>query len=142
MPDFVIQKRLPSCFVDKGLVKALEDYIRTRVNALPWDPDAPDETEHFSVEIVDAVGTETLESVVEHGPGRFFDGTKDITLKYFGYRPGHLEMTVRFSVDRENSVLRVQYSGEAAREIVVGLVIGIETILMPTRTMNRWFCPH
>jgi hypothetical protein len=143
MSDFKLEKQLPSCDVDKKLLKGIEDYLLARAKALAGK-DILEDNDRFSVEIHDDLGVETVRSVDDIPEGQFLDSTKQIKLHLnlkYGLKRFPLEIDVKFDKDRIFSNLNIYYSGDDARSAVAGLHDGIMRLVMSAKNNNRYFNP-
>jgi hypothetical protein len=143
MSDFKLEKQLPSCDVDKKLLKGIQDYLLARAKALAGE-DILEGNDRFSVQIHDDLGVETVRSVDDIPGSQFLDSTKRIQLRLnlkYGLKGFPLEIDVKFDKDRIFSNLNIAYSGNDARSAVAGLHDGIMRLVMSARNNNRYFNP-
>jgi hypothetical protein len=134
-----VVRRIPSCFVDKALVQALEDFLRQRLEPLAGgDPDG----KWVAVSIIHHMGGTTLRSISEHTRTTFADGTREIAIVGQVRGPAPLDVRLQFSVSRPDSFLSIRYSDDGARPLVSDLLAGVERIVAQRRSWNAWFCPE
>lgn len=141
MQTFELNRRIPSCFVDKALVQALEDYLRHRMAQRPDTSEGPEDTEWMRIEITHDAGRQTVRSMAEHPRPTFVDGTHEIAIIFQVQRPQPLEIRLQFSANRSDSFVRVRHSGDESREFLLDLIDGVGRIVGRKRTWNSWFCP-
>jgi hypothetical protein len=143
MSNFKLEKQLPSCDVDKKLLKGIQDYLLARAKALAGE-DILEGNDRFSVQIHDDLGVETVRSVDDIPGEQFLDSTRRIQLQLnlkYGLKSFPLEIDVKFDKDRIFSNLNIAYSGDDARSAVAGFHDGIMRVVMSARNNNRYFNP-
>jgi len=128
---FELKRRLPSCFVDKTLVRALEDQLRQRL--------CLGDTAWLRLEITHRSGRVKLGSIEEHEAAQFVDDTAEMALFVRVHEPHTLDVRVQFSVSRSDSFVRVRYSDEVSRELAMSLVAEVEQLVLEQRTWNSLF---
>jgi len=133
MPDFRLQRRPPSCLVDRDLLLRLEDYMVKNTGLSEVAARAT-----LSITIADAFGKETLASASELHGQKFADTTSSIEIEIGG---GDARMAVSFERPYYMSVIRSQSGGPNAREIGMGRLSGIERVLEPSKTSGWFFNP-
>lgn len=144
MSDFKLEKRLPSCNVNKDLLKELEAYLFARAKALAGE-DVFEDGSLFSIRIHDDLGVETLSSVDAIPGGQFLDSTTQVRIELdlrYGKKSFPLEVDIKFTKDRSLSNLNIFYSGTDARSVVAGLHDGIMRLLLSSKNNNSYFNPH
>ena len=145
MSEFRLERQLPSTVVTKDLIKSIELYLHQRAPGFMKNTDDPEKLSiHQEINIADALGTETLRSIDEYAPIKFPDTTTSIEFKFYGPNYPSLEdlnVTIKFSKDRDSSLMRISYGGPNARESVIGIAEGIIRCMTPYRTMNSWLHP-
>lgn len=143
MSDFKLEKQIPSCDVDKKVLKEIEEYLIARAKTLAGK-DILEHSDRFSVQIHDDLGVETVSSVNDIPGGQFLDSTRRIQLRLnlkYGFQGFPLEIDIKFDKDRILSNLNISYSGDDARSVVAGLHDGIMRLIMSARNNNRYFNP-
>jgi hypothetical protein len=134
MPRFEIDRKLPPCVVDQGLLRELEVYLREHAPDLS---DRADETFTFALKIEDSFGTETLASAEELRHS-FCDSTRTVTMRFHGLIPS---VSIRFSKDALASNVAVEATGPKARESATGVYSGIIRIIELKKSGARFFHP-
>ncbi len=136
---FALEKRLPSCRVTRTLLLSLEQYLKGKKEdlkaSLKFDPD----TERFTISVSDALGVETVGSVLELRGDRFLDSTMGVDINFeanWHKLQTELLVNLRFRVDRSLSRLTIEARGNAPRELVVGAYRSLSDIIETNKTSN------
>lgn len=143
MSNFTLEKQLPSCTVNKDLLRELEIYLLSKAKALAGDEILEDDR-CFCVRIHDDLGVESLSSVEKIPGGQFLDSTSQVALELnlrIRRTPFPLEVHVRFNRDRLFSKLSISHSGDDARSVVAGLYDGVFRIVLSAKNGNAFFNP-
>jgi hypothetical protein len=136
MPYFELYRRIPSCYVDKGLVQALEDHLRQKTARLRAVGAEYDDAGWISIEITHHAGRQTFRSMSEHARPSFVDGTHEIAITC--QAPSGLEVRLQFSAKRQESFVRIRYPEHASREFLLELIADVERIVAKRRTWDGW----
>ena len=139
MQRYSIERLLPSVNVDMALLGDLERFILRKNETLSEAETADSLREsRYAIKIVDSFGVEELTSIDDFQLSYFPNDTKKIELSLDSYKP-HLNLSVKFAIDRANSAITIRYKGKSARQTVEGLVAEILQIVHNSRTLNSWF---
>jgi hypothetical protein len=80
MTKFSLERRIPTCLVNKVLLSAIERYLTVEMRQKLGDVLGDKITYRISIE--EDIGTETLGGVEEYTPSIFPDGTKLIKIDW------------------------------------------------------------
>jgi hypothetical protein len=80
MPKFSLERRIPTCLVNKDLLSAIERYLNVEMRQKLGEVLGDRITYRISIE--EDIGTETLGGVEEYTPSIFPDGTKLIKIDW------------------------------------------------------------
>ncbi|MEW6682357.1 MAG: hypothetical protein AB1451_05440 [Nitrospirota bacterium] len=133
---------LPSCCVDKDLLRGLEDYLKTAMGNLYGNQQEAFRDE-YTLSITDSLGTEVLKSISDFGPALFSDRTQGITVEASRlYSKQELLMVrLRFHRRRASSELSINCHARNARELATALCDGLKRLLEPHRNFNWFYNP-
>lgn len=135
MTKFNLEKRIPSCFVTKGVLEAIEQYLKVDLLKKHADVNTGDST--YSVSIREAIGTETLDSVDDFTPGIFSDGTEQVKISWDnGYKATRLRISISFDREFALSQLEVDCGASTAKATAKGIADDILSILERHRNYN------
>jgi hypothetical protein len=140
MSYFELNRRIPSCYVDKALVQALEDHLRQETARRRAVGAEHDDAGWVSIDITHDTGRQTFRSMSEHVHQSFVDGTHEIAIAC--HAPGGLDVRLQFSTKRQESFVRVRYPEARSRASALALIAGIERIVAQRRTWDSWVYPH
>jgi len=133
MSVFELRKTPPSVRVTKVMLADIEQYIITQGVEIS-ELEKMDIKRKFYIEIIDGFGTESLASVSDINASRFSDSVSCIELRLHLLDQGSLRVFIGFTKDRQSSWIQIKYSGQRARETVMGLYGGILHILNGRKT--------
>lgn len=140
MASFELTQKPPAVRVRKALLVQLESYIleqAARITSKTIDELRAD----FKIDIIDALGTETLRSAGEFKGDKFPDSVKEVRVKLGRWTSLALEVGLDFTKARDASWIRISYTGSDARETVTGLFAGLRRVLETERTYSWLFRP-
>ena len=138
MPGFELNRRIPSCFVDRSLIESLEEYLREKT-ASRRAASAEHDDDWMWIEITHHGGRQALRSMSELARRSFVDGTHEIAI--ICQLPAGLDVRLQFSAHRQESFVRVRSRDDEAREFLTEVVADVQRIVAARRTWNSWFCP-
>ena len=137
MPKYFFEKRIPSCFVEKKLLKALENYILQK--AKNKFSDREDIHKKYSFIIKDSYGKEEFKSVDDFKLEYFSGDTKEISLKFAEYYPKYFKISVVFSLNGYSSTLEIEIEDKSCREEANGIYSEIMLMLKSYKNINFIF---
>jgi len=140
MSTYFISKQLPACFVELGLLLELETYIKHKIEELT-SPEDKYSRQSYRAIVSDGDGFETLDGIEDYQRSYFPNGTNRIVLKGDFIGNASLEITITFSLYREQSEFDISYTGNSAREVAIGISEEIKHRLKSYKTSNSLFHP-
>ena len=143
MPEFSLERRIPSCLVTKGLLTAIETYVHVEMHQKLGEILGDKIT--YLISIKEKIGTETLNSVSEYSPNTFSDGTKEIEIRWRNGYEVSCQLDIAIDFDGGSflpmSKLKVECSAPTARETAIGVGEAILRLVESHRTYNWIFNP-
>lgn len=142
MQSFTLEKPLPSTYVTRDLVRSVESYIASRVEALlatSEDAEAAIAAARKTT-ITDTLGTETVPSIDDFAPSRFPDTTTRVGIEFRGPTRSSVDTLVvdlQFDESRTASRARISYTGANARALVTGFFEGVSACIA-THPARKW----
>jgi hypothetical protein len=138
MSKYSIEAPLRSCSLSKQVVERLEKYIFEKAAAINQ---IPIETvrEDFQIESVDALGTETLRSIHEHGRHQFYNDTTRLVLTYRRYHDRLTTLKISFGVCERWSTIQLTVEGANARETALSILHEMRIMLGEGANLNFIF---
>jgi len=133
---YSIERPLLSCNVDKRLLSDIENYLIRKAKFL--EQLDSETTWKYRLTINDKYGTEDLPSIENFKFSHFPDDTRSITSVV-----GSLgnEISLRFNLDKDFSLLKIAVKSENSRQIVEGIAAEIFQLLNSYKTNNGFFHP-
>jgi hypothetical protein len=134
--SYSISRSLFATNVEIKLVSDMEKFLKLKSVSL--SEIAPDTKWNYKLTIDDMYGSEDLSSIEDFLLSYFPDDTKSINISIGTY--GN-EVSIRFSLDRESSILKITVRSENSRQVVEGIAAEILQMLIPYKTQNGFFHP-
>lgn len=140
MEKYSLEKKVPSCYVDKKLIEQLERYIKGRLTdsvqgILRLDPEFRSD---LDLKIKDKTGEESLSSIDEYHREKFSDDIKELSLHY-SIEYTDLSLRMRFSKTHMFSDLSIDLKCNGAREIALGISNELINIIKENKTIHFIF---
>ncbi len=143
MADYRLTRSIPSCRVDRDLLKEIEEYLTKRsvkyIN--PEEHNAP----ICEIRFEEGRGrTGTYQGVREVPRGRFDDSVRQVSLGMefpTDYAPTSSSASITFDVSRSGSKLDISLSGQEPREEVIAIDAELQRLLDGKKTWNWLFHP-
>jgi hypothetical protein len=143
MPTFLVERRIPSCLVTKGLLRDIEGYLQVEMGQKFGEMLGDEIT--YEISIKEKIGTETLTSVSDYSPSTFSDGTKEIDVHWENGHKADCRLYIAIDLDGDRltptSNLTVKCTAPTARETAIGVRDAILRLLESHRTYNWIFNP-
>ena len=138
MSSYGLSRTLPSCKVDRTLLKEIEQYIQQRITALVPPPEG--KKIDYELYMTESIGTEKFKSIEEYEKIYFPDDMRRIGIKS-SMRVYTSRISVDLSFDRSKfwSNIQIDYTGPAARETAISLSDEIIRRIQPYKTNNHYF---
>jgi hypothetical protein len=138
MSKYSIEAPLRSCSLSKQAVERLEKYIFEKAAAINQIP-VETVREDYQIEAVDALGTETLRSIHEHGRHQFYNDTTRLVLTYRRYHDKLTTLKISFGVRERWSTIQLTVEGADARETAMAILHEMRIMLRAGANLNFIF---
>jgi hypothetical protein len=138
MSKYSIEAPVRSRSLSTLAVERLEKYIFEKAAAINQ---IPIETvrEDYQIEAVDALGTETLRSIHEHGRHQFYNDTTRLVLTYRRYHDKLTTLKISFGVRERWSTIQLTVEGPNARETAMSILQELRIMLRDGANLNFMF---
>jgi hypothetical protein len=138
MSKYSIEAPVRSCSLSTQAVERLEKYIFEKAAAINQ---ITRETvrEDYQIESVDALGTETLRSIHEHGRHQFYNDTIRLVLTYRRYHDKLTTLKISFGVRERWSMIQLTVEGLNARETAMSILHELRIMLRDGANLNFIF---
>ena len=136
---FSLTKPITSCEVTKDLLLEIEQYLFQRIPGLTGIREE-ELRQEYKISITDDVGTEEMTSISSLIGTMFQDGTKSVAITLSHYRGKELRIRIQFLGNRD-SIVRVEYDGDNARQVVVTIYQDISKLIGESSNANWVFHP-
>jgi len=135
MSSYEISMAIPSCNVNKTLLKELEEYIKKKgIEVLGEKHDTEKSYYHFNIE--DKYGEESLSTIDEYSRERFQNDIKGISLSFSDWPT---RISISFGLDKLDSQIRISIESPNAREVSQGIINEILNRLKDYKNLNYLF---
>lgn len=138
LPEFRMERQLPSCDVDKSLLAEIERYIRSHVpHLLSVDPEAFASRLHLSVS--DGFGTETIDSISDYMPSLFPDSILSTVYELIWLEDSEMYLRIQFHRSRNQANMYIKCRSERPRETAVSIHDAVFRLVKARRNRNWLF---
>lgn len=139
MARYQFEKNIPSVFVDKDLLRQLEDYLMGRLPKKLKSLTDKDEIDFsFSITLHEKHGKEYLNSVRELHRDKFQSDIERVDI-YFSTNYQLIDIDISFSLGYFGSIIRIDFRSENGKEITYGIYREIEQLLEDNKTIHFLF---
>jgi len=141
MESFHLEKKITSCFVTKGLLEQLEEFLtKTLPKMTKFKKD--EIKERYSISITDNLGTEDLPTISNYSLSLFSDTIRKIQMKIFSFSPTEIRITIVFDKDILFSTIAIDLECNNARRTAVLIYEEIKRIISSHSNLNKILHPH
>lgn len=137
MSKYSLEKKLPSCSVERQLLKDLDNYIIKIAKSLC--PGLTNTRDKYKFIIIDSFGEETLGNIDDFKLSYFPNDTKKVKLTFFSLYTRLFDIGIIFDLSGWESEIRIELEDESPREKVNGIYAEVITILRDYKTKNFIF---
>lgn len=140
MERYNLDKKIPSCLVDKRLVTEIERYLKIRLvkkmtGILSLDGDCQPT---YKLLIKDSLGEEYLGTIEEYHRDMFPNDITDLTVNY-SINYSSVDIRIRFSKEYMFSDLNIDIKCEGAKEVSIGILNELNEIMKNNKTIHFLF---
>lgn len=142
LPGFELEKKLPSCHVDRKLIERLQRFcIQELPKIIHADPEAI--KDNYTISIVDSAGTEELLGIDAYGVDCFTDTVSRVALSvnYMSSSELYFRLSVTFDKDRIFSKFNIHCKSDKPRELAHSVAEGLNHRISPSKTLNYVYYP-